>query len=272
MYYVCKPTKIQLYINTGRKSASAIKKELGCDVLINGGLFDMTRFTPNCWLRADGRTLHMENWSDFGFGWDTDELVLNTSDNVRNYDNFISCVCIVKDGKTVNLYNPPELGGRRGRSAIGVRADGSVIVFCTQDGTSWAMTPDMLQAEMRSLGAVNALMLDGGGSSQCIFPNGSIPSQRIVHNYIAVWTQNTQTANPQIPACPYTEPKHNVRWGSIGEGARWVQWQLNRHGANLDVDGWFFGQSVEALRRFQHEHGLAWDGICGEKTREELRK
>lgn len=269
MYYVCKPTKISIYVNTGRKSAAAIKKELGCDALINGGLFDMTRFTPNCWLRVDGRTLHSENWSDFGFGWDINELVLDTSEHIRAYNNFISCVCIIMGGKTLDAYYPPELGGRRGRSAIGVREDGKLLLYCTQDGTSWAMTPQQLQAELRSLGVVNALMLDGGGSSQCITPIGNILSQRIVQNYIAVWLE--PPAEKPKAECPYPEPTHNIRWGSIGDGARWVQWQLNRHGAALDVDGMFFNKSAQALGVFQAAHGLTVDRVCGEKTREALR-
>jgi len=269
MYYVCRPAKVAIYINKQRKSMSAIQRELGCDAIINGGLFDMSAFTPNCWLRADGQTLHMENWTDWGFGWDDAALTLDTSANIRQYRNFISCLCVLRNGEVPILYYPKEIGGRRGRTAIGTRADGSVVLYCTQDGGAYASTPEELQAELKTLGCVSALMLDGGGSSQCITPIGNIQSQRIVQNYIAVWLE--APAEKPKDECPYPEPHFNVRWGSLGNPAKWVQWQLRRHGILIDVDGLFFGQSVSALRSFQVAHGLTADGVCGPLTREELK-
>ena len=269
MIAYCKPIKISIYVNSARKTAAQIQRELNCDVLINGGLFD-GNFKPCCWLKADGKLLHSEAWGDFGFGWDSNTLVMDSTANIGKYRNFISCVALMKDGAYLTLSYPAALGGKRGRSAIGVRQDGQVVVWCTSDG-AYALTPEQLQVEMKNLGCVSALMLDGGGSSQCIFPIGSVASQRIVQNYIAIWTQDTQTANPQIPACPYAEPTHNVRWGSIGSGAKWVQWQLTRKGFPCDVDGLFFGGSASTLRAFQAAHGLVADGICGPATMEALR-
>ena len=270
MYYICKPTKIQLYINSARKSLFAIKKELGCDVLINGGLYDMSKFIPYCWLRKDGVNLHVENWSDWGYGWDSDTLVMDTSNNEAYYRNFIACVALLRDNFAIKpLYYDSALGGRRGRTAIGVKSDSKVLVFCTKDGTADAMTPEQLQTKMQQLGCVSALMLDGGASSQCYMPTGIIQSSRIVHNYIAFWTHTApEQSNPQ---CPYAEPTGNIRWGSIGSGAKWVQWQLNRHGASLDVDGLFFSRSVAALKDFQRANGLTADGICGAMTRGKLK-
>ena len=284
MYNICKPRKIDLYINAKRKTMEQIYRELGGGqrkiILINCGLFDGA-FRPCCWLRKDGTTLHSEAWSDFGFGWDKGTLIMDTSDHITQYHNFVSCVALVRVGVPISpLGYPDEMGGIRGRTAIGVRASGEVIVWCTQDGSAYACAPEQLREEMLKLGCRYALMLDGGISSRGIFPDGTIPANKnrpYLHNYLVLYLDDAPepeepVANPQIPACPYAEPTHNVRWGSIGEGAKWVQWQLNRHGATLDVDGWFFGQSVEALKKFQHSRGLAWDGVCGELTREALKK
>jgi len=270
MYYVCKPRRVAIYVNTGRKSAAQIKKELGCDALLNGGLYDMQKFVPYCWLKVDGITLHSEMWSDWGIAWNNDAIEMDSSYNIGYYENFISCVTLIQNNRAVKpLLYDSALGGRRGRSAIGLKADGKVLLYCTQDGGKDAMTPEQLQTEMQKLGCVSAIMLDGGGSSQCIFPNGSIASQRIVQNYIAIWTEKpSEQSNPQ---CPYAEPIGNIRWGSIGSGAKWVQWQLNRHGASLDVDGLFFSKSVAALKDFQRANGLTADGICGAMTRGKLK-
>ena len=71
--------------------------------------------------------------------------------------------------------------------------------------------------------------------------------------------------------CPYAEPTAYVRYGSVGEGAKWVQWQLNRHGASLEVDGEFGTLSRQALMVFQTVKGLEVDGICGPESRRALK-
>ena len=132
------------------------------------------------------------------------------------------------------------------------------------------MTPEQLQAEMLNCGCVSALMLDGGLSSQCITPIGNIVSSRIVQNYIVMWLRAVEDK----PECPYPEPTRNVGrwcWLATKDMNKWVQWQLNRHGANLDVDGVFGKLSDAALRAFQASHGLTADGICGKLTREALK-
>lgn len=200
MYYVCKPGKIALYINTGRKAMSSIQKEIGCDIIINGGIFDMSTFHPYCWLKADGKILNSESWHRMGYGWDRNKLIYDTSANIGKYQNYIQCVELPYDLSEKPSY-PDAMGGRRGRSAIGVQPDGSVVVWCTQDG-SYALTPEQLQAEMHNLGCASSVMLDSGGSCQCITPTGRIVSQRIVQNFICVWLNaNNEVTNPQKPAC-----------------------------------------------------------------------
>ena len=275
MYDIVKPIKLSIYVNSGNKTMGQIKSELGCSHLINGGTFD-GYFRPCCWLKADGKLLHSESWSDWGYGWNDTDIVMDSSAHISKYRNFISCVSMISPGPFIV---PSEMGGCRGRTAIGLTADNRVIPFVTKDGTKDALYPSELKEKMEGLGAVSALMLDGGISSRGIFPSGTVTENKkrlYLQNYIAIWTepvedkpQNPQVANPQ---CPYDEPRFNVRWGSLGNPAKWVQWMLNQHGASLDVDGLFFGKSVEALQKFQHDHGLAWDGVCGEKTREALRK
>lgn len=279
MYYPCRPKNIGLYINTARKTMQQIYTELTKNgrkvILLNGGLFDGA-FRPCCWLKVDGRTLHTENWSDWGYGWAHGDLTMDTSVNIAKYRNFITCLALIREGiPIVPLSYPIAMGGVRGRTAIGVTADGRTIPWCALDGSAEACTPEQLRDKMLALGCVSALMLDGGISSRGIFPNGVIPANRnrpFLHNYIALWLDDEPEEPVEDPQCPYMEPKANIRWGSIGNGAKWAQWQLNRHGAKLDVDGLFFWQSVEALKKFQHSRGLAWDGVCGELTREALKK
>ena len=70
---------------------------------------------------------------------------------------------------------------------------------------------------------------------------------------------------------PYSEPTKLIKKGSLGSGAKWVQWQLNRHGASLVVDGNFGKASEAELIEFQKKSGLTADGICGPATRAVLK-
>ena len=72
---------------------------------------------------------------------------------------------------------------------------------------------------------------------------------------------------------PYIEPTVNVRKGSRGEGARWVQWCLWRFGL-LDksgIDGVIGLKSDAAIRTAQGRLGLVVDGIVGKNTREKFK-
>lgn len=69
---------------------------------------------------------------------------------------------------------------------------------------------------------------------------------------------------------PYSEPTKNVRYNSKGNDARWLQYELNRYGYKLLVDGIISQRSIDALKDFQISHGLEPDGICGPKTKQAL--
>lgn len=158
-----------------------IKQETGCDVIINGGLYNMTTFAPVAQLRVDGKTLVNENWgTNYGFGWDTNVLTMTA--NVSEKQNFIGCVCLTRGGKPVEKLNyPAEIGGARARTALGVMPDGKIWIYAT----SYNMTPEYLQQTAVSKGVLNAIMLDGGASTQGMGgTGGDIYSSRIVQNYI----------------------------------------------------------------------------------------
>ena len=62
-----------------------------------------------------------------------------------------------------------------------------------------------------------------------------------------------------------------------GNEVKWLQWQLNRHGANLDVDGIFGKDTRDAVKDFQRGHKdadgnpLVVDGIVGKLTKAALK-
>ena len=77
---------------------------------------------------------------------------------------------------------------------------------------------------------------------------------------------NTTNANKSGSKCPYSKPTTTLRIGSTGNGVRWVQWQLNKYGYNLSIDGSFGPATKSAVLAFQKSKRLTRDGIVGPKT------
>ncbi len=175
--------------------------------------------------------------------------------------------CPVVDGK----YNAPAwrddyvFGSKNYRIGVAYMADRRVCILADDGVTLRGFADHAIRR-----GALILVNLDGGGSRHLLY-NGRLvyQSPRVPYNALAFYKD--AAGNP-VDACPYAEPSTNVRWGSIGSGAKWVQWQLTRHNFPLTVDGIFGAKSAAALRAFQKEDGLVADGICGKLTREALKK
>lgn len=84
-------------------------------------------------------------------------------------------------------------------------------------------------------------------------------------------TLNAATKIVEDTSCPYVEPNRNIKYNDIGEDVKWLQWYLNKHGSQLEVDGEFGGKTLTALKSFQRSAGVEVDGICGIKTRQALK-
>lgn len=180
-------SKLQIYINSGKKKLSAIKKETGADYVLNGGLFNPD-WTACPLLKADGVMRSKTPWRAYGFGWNRPEDISLRLD-YENVSNFISCVCLLRGGKREKLSVTSALDGARQRSAIGLMGD-KLVLYCTDGGT----TPGALQRELEKLGCTDAVMLDGGGSSQCDFNGKQIKAARVVHNLLLVHAKKTGEA------------------------------------------------------------------------------
>ena len=70
---------------------------------------------------------------------------------------------------------------------------------------------------------------------------------------------------------PYKEPTVYVKLGSRGVDVKWVQYELNKRGYKLAVDGIAGDKTINAVKDFQLKFGLVADGIVGIKTRNALK-
>lgn len=191
MEYIGKFKRIQLYINNQLKSMEEVKAEVGCDLIINGGLFNMANFSPVCCLKHNGTILVDDGYKYWGYGWN-DGSKIDITNDMNKYNNYICCVCMVKDGKEEKMYLASSLKGSRQRTAIGRFSDGRIWVFAQQ---SPAMSPEALQAYAKKIGVQDAIMLDGGASTQCLSEFDLLSSTRIVHNFVCIWFENDKKFN-----------------------------------------------------------------------------
>jgi peptidoglycan hydrolase-like protein with peptidoglycan-binding domain len=81
-------------------------------------------------------------------------------------------------------------------------------------------------------------------------------------------TTTTSSANPYTAYCP-TGGEATVGFGytTSGNCVKKLQWDLNKiQNAGLTVDGAFGNLTKSAVVKFQSNHGLTADGICGKNT------
>ena len=71
---------------------------------------------------------------------------------------------------------------------------------------------------------------------------------------------------------PYHLAASSMRKGSRGESVKWLQWELNKRGAALQIDGAFGQKTKDAVIIYQQNNGLDPDGIVGPKTLRSLQK
>lgn len=113
---------------------------------------------------------------------------------------------MIDDGNVDTTGSPT---GNNPRSAVGIKADGTVVLYEVdgrQSGFSVGMTMSQLANEMLDLGCVDAINLDGGGSSAIIIQRTGESSYNVVNspsdgslrkcaNYIMLVNNQSKTGN-----------------------------------------------------------------------------
>lgn len=266
MTTTCKFKRIKLYINTEKEALAEVMAKTGATHGSNGGFYNVASFAPVMRLKCNGQMLATDEYPlNMGYAWDSSSgrLVHTDAAGAKLYDNFLTAVRMITDHEKQTMYYSKEVGGTRGRTGIGTMDDGTVVWYVAKDGSSGAKSPEALREYFHGLGVRDAVMLDGGGSSQCVFAGSKITSDRKVHNYILAW-EDKPVKNK------YAVPTKAIKKGAKGNNVRWLQTMLRELGAYIDVDGSFGPATDAALRRFQEFWALDVDGSCGPLTRARL--
>lgn len=193
--------RIAILTGNGRSMAQ-VKGD--ADYICNAGFYDMTTGRPVGHLKADGAVLAKESWGCWGFAWDRADIKMSALPNAKR-TNYISGVEMLSPMIGIHdaMHYRPEVGGSRPRTAMALTGD-KLLLYCADSPT----TPEALRDTLYKLGAETAIMLDGGGSSQCDFQGKKISSPRRVHNYLAVWLRKKEDKPVSKTVC--LDPGHGV--------------------------------------------------------------
>ena len=246
-----------------------------CTYAINGGLYNMKTGKVNkIPLRIDGKTIATSSDGYWMMAWNEgSDLCMIHSKDMNKWKNAIACSTMLKDGKETIFNYTSAQGGIRGRTAFG--DDDNNVHICVTTDKKEPMSPKALRSKCKQNGAKNMIMNDCGGSSQLYYNGVYLQAEkRKVSYWICIWTTPVTMSSTTKPRCPYQQPTISVKYGSRGNGARWVQWYLQELGFYKGtIDGIFGNKSKEALIEFQKtvftnkdDH----DGICGSMTRKKL--
>ena len=192
--------RIAIVTGNGRSMAQ-VKGD--ADYICNAGFYDMTTGRPVGHLKADGAVLAKEAWGCWGFAWDRADIKMAALPAAAK--NYISGVEMLSPMIGIHdaMHYRPEVGGSRPRTAMALTGD-KLLLYCADSPT----TPEALRDTLYKLGAETAIMLDGGGSSQCNFAGQKISSSRRVHNYLAVWLRKKEDKPVSKTVC--LDPGHGV--------------------------------------------------------------
>ena len=196
--------RIELRVSRCTETLQAVQAATGADYILNGGMWNADGSACPL-LKVDGKLVSAVPWGAYGYGWDQGPDLRLTSGMDRR--NFIACTCLIGPWGPVEKpsYDPAGQGGRRGRSAMGLRR-GCLCLYCAGDGTADASTPEQLRDELSALGWESAVMLDGGGSSQCDLNGAVIRASRRVHNWICVYLKHEAARPPEQEEKPMGKP------------------------------------------------------------------
>ena len=199
--------KAQIYHNTGKLTLAQIKAKTGCTHIINGYLFN-GKFQPVGWTVIDGKVISRDKYQDWGVSIGSDGVPkMLTGRGV----SFLSGVPILKGDSKLYRELTPDVARSAARTAVGWLANGKVVLWCDKA----SLTREQLQNKLLGLGVVDALMLDGGGSTQGIFPKGKVTSTRKVPTLLLFWERKAATTAP-TPAptpAPVNPEEQALAWG-----------------------------------------------------------
>lgn len=183
------------YNRDSRLSMEQIKARTGCSHIIGGYLFNnrpgsRDYLAPCGWAVVDGQEIAQDQYNDWCFTCGREGAPKMSADKTAPY--VLSGIPILKDGKRLERKLTPDVARPAERQAVGWLRDGRIVLWCSKE----VLTREQLQDKLLALGVVDALMMDGGGSVQGIFPGGTLRSSRMLSTFLLFWEGTEKEEKP----------------------------------------------------------------------------
>lgn len=179
-----------VYVNSGKKALHEIVAEQKPDIAMTAAFYDPGAWRPVCPVKANGKVLFADpEYNYWTIAWDSgadaaESLVPPGGSCARA--NYVANCLLVREGKPQpKLYYGADVGGRRGRLAVGLTGT-EWVTYGATDGSSGAMTPEELRDFMERQGCRFAIMMDGGRKvnlyvrASNVMMEGKAPSQTLI--------------------------------------------------------------------------------------------
>ena len=231
---IARVSRAVVYENDRKLPLSKIVEEEAPDLAFTGAFCNPGTWSPVCPVKADGVVLHADREYDYwALAWNKAadvgaELIPKGGESPTK--NYVANCLLVRAGRPqAKLYYNDDVGGRRGRVAVGL-TDTDWVVYGATDGSSGAQTPEECRDYMAAQGCRFAIMLDGGRKVNyyCreagVMMEGKDPSQTLILLYLTDESEEkpvstkkvvldpghgTQSAN-QSPDGTYIEPEFTL--------------------------------------------------------------
>ena len=242
--------KRMAFIVGHERLASMVKAAIGCDTIFNASFYGSKNgeLVPTFHLKSETYVLADQEWKCYGLSWDSKYLATTHELNYAmrlvmddDHDTCISGYILLAPNAGMNATldaNIPSRNTKRGRTLLGVKATGEVVIHVVGDGDSQSLTATQCRQKMYDLGCQYAIMLDGGGSSQADFEDGTrIYSSREVYNYLAIWLYTDEEFDA-IYGTDEEPAKETTTIYRVQVGAYTVKENAEAMKAKLQADGY----------------------------------
>ena len=186
--------RAEVYVNREKLPLRQIVEARRPSIALTAAFYSPANWAPVCPVKADGNVLWSSPTDNYwALAWDVGPDVvpeLIPPGGAAREQNYVANCLLVRNGKPQpKLYYNDDVGGRRGRVAVGL-TDTEWITYGATDGSSGAQTPEECRDYMAKQSAQFAVMMDGGGKVNLyvreagVMIEGKDPSQTLILLYL----------------------------------------------------------------------------------------
>lgn len=179
-----------VYENTRKLSLGQIVEEQKPDIAMTA-VFYSAQWKPVCPVKADGKVLYADaQYNYWAMAWsqgpDAGPELIRPGGVSASASYAANCVLITGGTPHEKLYYNADVGGKRGRVAVGLTNSGEWLTFASTDGSPSALTPEELRDYMARQDCRFAIMMDGGRKVNLyvrragVMMEGKDPSQTLI--------------------------------------------------------------------------------------------